>query len=172
MGGGAFGKWSDSPVMKITLIALSSLKETYLKEAAGEYAKRLGGYCDLKVIEIKPARLPEKPSAGEIESALEREAKEIAAKIPPNTYVTALCIEGKQKTSPEFAAAISQNYNLGCGMTFLIGSSHGLAESIKQRCNERLSFSKMTFPHQLFRVMLLEQLYRAFQIINGGEYHK
>ncbi len=159
-------------MIKITVIALSAFKESYLKEAAQEYVKRLGAYCDLNILEIKPARLPEKPSVSEIRVALEHEAKDIVGKIPPNTKVVALCIEGKELNSEEFAVQIKENCDLGRNMVFLIGSSHGLAEKVKQQCDKRISFSKMTFPHQLFRIMLLEQIYRAFQINNGGEYHK
>lgn len=159
-------------MMKITLIALASLKEKYLRDAAAEYIKRLSPYCDLKVIELDPVRLSEKPSYAEISSALSREAELIAKKIPSGDYVIPLCIEGKQLSSEEFADTISKEMNIGRGITFVIGSSCGLSESIKHRADLKLSFSKMTFPHQLFRVMLLEQLYRAFKICSGGAYHK
>ena len=159
-------------MMKITVIALSSLKEKYLKEAAAEYTKRLRAFCDLNIVEIEPIRLPEKPSAAEINSALEREAELIMKKIPNGSAVISLCIEGRQFTSEEFSDTVSSNKNLGRGLTFIIGSSCGLSDKIKQRSDIKLSFSKMTFPHQLFRIMLLEQLYRAFKIDSGGAYHK
>ena len=159
-------------MIKITVIALASLKEKYLKDAAAEYIKRLGAYCDLKVIELDPVRLPEKPSNAEINSALEREAELILKKIPAGDCVVPLCIEGKQLSSEEFAGVIEQEMNIGRGVTFIIGSSCGLADMVKRRADLRLSFSKMTFPHQLFRVMLLEQIYRAFKICSGGAYHK
>ena len=159
-------------MIKITVIALASLKEKYLKDAAAEYIKRLGAYCDLKIIELDPVRLPEKPSDAEINSALEREAELILKKIPAGDYVVPLCIEGKQLSSEEFSGVLEQEMNIGRGVTFIIGSSCGLADNIKRRGDLKLSFSKMTFPHQLFRVMLLEQLYRAFKIISGGAYHK
>lgn len=159
-------------MMKITVIALASLKEKYLKDAAAEYIKRLRTYCDLKVIELDPIRLPEKASLAEISSALEREAELIAKKIPAGDFVVPLCIEGKQLSSEEFANVLDKEINIGRGITFIIGSSCGLADNIKRRGDLKLSFSKMTFPHQLFRVMLLEQLYRAFKIISGGAYHK
>ncbi len=159
-------------MIKITVIALASLKEKYLREAAGEYVKRLGAYCNLKIIELDPVRLPEKPSESEINSALSREAELIAKKIPAGDLVVPLCIEGKQLSSEEFAGALREELNIGRGITFIIGSSCGLSEDIKRRADLKLSFSKMTFPHQLFRVMLLEQLYRAFKICSGGAYHK
>lgn len=159
-------------MMKITVIALSSLKEKYLKDASAEYVKRLGAFCDLKIIELAPVRLPEKPSPAEISSALEREAELINKKIPTGDFIVPLCIEGKQLSSEDFSIMMSEQMNMGRGVTFIIGSSCGLAESIKRRADLKLSFSKMTFPHQLFRVMLLEQIYRAFKISSGGAYHK
>ena len=159
-------------MMKITVIALASLKEKYLKDAAAEYIKRLRTYCDLKVIELDPIRLPEKASLAEISSALEREAELIAKKIPAGDFVIPLCIEGKQLSSEEFSGVLEQEMNIGRGVTFIIGSSCGLADMVKCRADLRLSFSKMTFPHQLFRVMLLEQIYRAFKISRGEKYHK
>lgn len=159
-------------MMKITVIALASLKEKYLKEAADEYIKRLGAFCDLKIIELDPVRLPEKPSPAEISAALCREAELIAKKIPAGDFVVPLCIEGKQLSSEEFAEMLEEKMNIGRGVTFIIGSSCGLSDDIKRRADLKLSFSKMTFPHKLFRVMLLEQLYRAFKICSGGAYHK
>ena len=159
-------------MIKITVIALASLKEKYLKDAAAEYTKRLSPYCDLKIIELDPVRLPEKPSDAEINSALEREAELILKKIPAGDFIVPLCIEGKQLSSEEFSGVIEEKMNIGRGVTFIIGSSCGLSESIKHRADLKLSFSKMTFPHQLFRVMLLEQIYRAFKICSGGAYHK
>lgn len=158
--------------MKITVIALASLKEKYLKEAADEYIKRLGAFCNLKIIELDPVRLPEKPSYAEISAALSREAELIAKKIPAGDFVVPLCIEGKQFSSEEFAEMLEEKVNIGRGVTFIIGSSCGLSDDIKRRADLKLSFSKMTFPHKLFRVMLLEQLYRAFKICSGGAYHK
>lgn len=159
-------------MMKITVIALASLKEKYLKEAADEYIKRLGAFCDLKIIELDPVRLSEKPSYAEISAALSREAELIAKKIPAGDFVVPLCIEGKQFSSEEFAEMLEEKVNIGRGVTFIIGSSCGLSDDIKRRADLKLSFSKMTFPHKLFRVMLLEQLYRAFKICSGGAYHK
>lgn len=159
-------------MIKITVIALASLKEKYLKEAAAEYVKRLGAFCDLKIIELGPVKLPEKPSSAEVSAALCREAELIAKKIPSGDLVVPLCIEGKQLSSEGFAGVLREEMNIGRGITFIIGSSCGLSENIKRRADLKLSFSKMTFPHRLFRVMLLEQIYRAFKICSGGSYHK
>ena len=160
-------------MIKITVIALASLKEKYLKDAAAEYIKRLGAYCDLKIIELDPVRLPEKPSDAEINSALEREAELILKKIPAGDYVVPLCIEGKQLSSEELSQKIMEIADFGTGnIVFIIGISYGLADRIKALSRVRLSMSKMTFPHKLARVMLLEQIYRAFMISSGGEYHK
>lgn len=159
-------------MIKIKIIALAGLKEKYLRDAADEYIKRLKGYCDLEIIELEPVRLPEKPSQVEINSALNREADMILKKIPDNTDVIPLCIEGKQYSSEEFADIILKDSNVGRGITFIIGSSYGLAEKIKEKSGKKISFSKMTFPHQLFRIMLLEQIYRAFRINSGSAYHK
>lgn len=159
-------------MMKVTLIALAGLKEKYLRDAADEYIKRLKLYCDLKIIELDPVKLPDKPSTGEINSALEKEAEMIIKKIPVNTKIIPLCIEGKQYSSEEFSEIMENSGNMGLGVTFIIGSSYGLSEKIKSKADKKLSFSKMTFPHQLFRIMLLEQIYRAFKICSGGAYHK
>lgn len=159
-------------MIKITVIALSGLKEKYLRDAAAEYQKRLGGFCDLKIEELTPVRLSEKPSVSEVNAALEREAELIIKKIPANSAVFPLCIEGNELSSENFAELIKNNADMGKGITFIIGSSYGLSEKVKALSSKRLSFSKMTFPHQLFRIMLLEQLYRAFRINTGGTYHK
>ncbi len=159
-------------MIKITVIALASLKEKYLRDAAEEYLKRLKGYCDIKVIELEPVRLPEKPSDSEINIALDREAELILKKIPQNNALIPLCIEGKGLSSEAFAETVRHNNDMGRGITFVIGSSYGLSDKVKQKADLKLSFSKMTFPHQLFRIMLLEQLYRAFRINSGSAYHK
>lgn len=159
-------------MIKITVIALAGLKEKYLREASDEYIKRLKGYCDLKIIEIEPVKLPEKPSEAEISAALDREYELIVKKIPQNSTVYTMCIEGAQLSSEEFAAALKVDSDFGKAVTFVIGSSYGLSDKIKRRADKKLSFSRLTFPHQLFRILLLEQLYRAFRINSGGAYHK
>lgn len=159
-------------MIKVTLITLGRLKEKYLRDAVEEYKKRLSRYCNLDIIEIEPVKLPEKPSQNEVNISLEREADEIIKKIPNGSEVFALCIEGRELSSTDFAEKIEQSSNMGKNLSFIIGSSYGLAERIKKLSNVKLSVSKMTFPHQLFRVMLLEQIYRAFKINEGSAYHK
>lgn len=159
-------------MIKVKLITLGKLKEKYLVSACEEYAKRLKGYCSFELTEIEPVRLPEKPSQGEIDKALLKEAELINAKIPQGSTVFAMCIEGKQLSSEELAEKIGDASNFGKNLAFIIGSSYGLDESIKRNADFRLSVSKMTFPHQLFRVMLLEQIYRGFKINEGSAYHK
>lgn len=159
-------------MIKITLITLGKLKEKYLRDAVDEYAKRLSRYCKLDVVELTPINLSEKPSQSEINAALLKEAETIEKRIPDGSVVTALCVEGKANTSEQFAELIDKNTNSGKNMCFIIGSSYGLSDSIKQMANLKLSLSEMTFPHQLFRVMLLEQIYRAFKINEGSTYHK
>lgn len=159
-------------MIKITFITLGKLKEKYLRDACGEYQKRLSRYCKLDIIELTPIALPEKPSQTEIDSALLREAEMIEKRIPENCTVTALCVEGKQLPSEKFADFVSKNTNSGKNMCFIIGSSYGMSNTVKQKANLKLSLSEMTFPHQLFRVMCLEQIYRAFKINEGSAYHK
>lgn len=159
--------------MNITVIALGKLKEKYLTDAISEYSKRISAYGKLQIIELNPVRLSDNPSQTEIDNALSKEAEEIKKKIPNNSYVFSLCIEGKEKSSEGFAKAISEaTLNGKSNIVFIIGSSFGLSPEIKQLSDFKLSFSPMTFPHQLMRVMLLEQIYRAFQINNNGKYHK
>ena len=159
-------------MIKITLITLGKLKEKYLRDAVDEYAKRLSRYCKLDIVELNPINLPEKPSQSEIDAALLKEADLIEKRIPENCVVTTLCVEGKSLSSEKLAEFVETNSNNGKNMCFIIGSSYGLSDIIKKKSNLKLSLSAMTFPHQLFRVMLLEQVYRAFKINEGGTYHK
>ena len=159
-------------MMKVTVICLGRLKEKYLTQACDEYRKRLSRYCQLDFVELEPIKLPEKPSKSEIDLALDKEADMILKKIPQNSELYTLCIEGKQLSSEEFAKNITGLKNMGKSLAFVIGSSYGLSPRIKNMSRLKLSFSQMTFPHQLFRVMLLEQIYRAFKIDEGSEYHK
>lgn len=159
-------------MIKCKIIALGSLKEKFFKEACAEYQKRLSRFCDLEICEIEPVRLPDNPSTGEIENALKKEADQIIKKIPQNAKVIALCVEGKEMPSEKLAAQIDEISAMGQGICFIIGSSYGLSNDVKKMADLRLSLSKMTFPHKLFRVMLLEQLYRGFMINQGSQYHK
>ncbi len=160
-------------MIKIKIITLGKLKEKYLREAEAEYLKRLSSYAKCELIEIEPVRLGENPSAAEIGKALSSEAELIKKKIPENSYILPLCIEGKQYSSEEMSSLMFKGVGAGYSpLVFIIGSSFGLHESVKNMANIKLSFSKMTFPHQLFRIMLLEQLYRGFKIEEGSKYHK
>ena len=159
-------------MIKITLIAMGKLKEKYLLDAFIEYKKRLSRYADFNLVELEPVRLSDNPSQNEINSALEKEAELIVKKIPQNTKVVSLCVEGKGMTSEKFSELVGECSDMGRGITLIIGSSYGLSETIKNMSELKLSLSEMTFPHQLFRVMLLEQIYRAFKIIEGSTYHK
>ena len=156
-------------MIKVTVIALGKLKEKYLRDAVEEYAKRLRRYCAFSVKELEPVRLPDKPSENEIKTALLREAEDIRRACPKSAYKIALCVEGKKLSSEEFSKRILSGVS---ELVFIIGSSYGLCEDIKNECDLRLSVSDMTFPHQLFRVMLSEQIYRAFKIGEGSAYHK
>ena len=160
-------------MIRIKIIALGKLKDKYLQDAAAEFLKRLSAYAKIDMVEITPVRLPESPSQAEISKALDTEAEMIMKKISSKDYVTALCIEGKQPSSEQLSAEISTHINGGDGsLVYIIGSSYGLSDKIKKKADERLSFGKMTFAHQLFRIMLLEQLYRSFKIYEGSKYHK
>lgn len=159
-------------MIKVTVIALGKLKEKYLLDAVKEYAKRLSSYCKLDLVEIEPLRISDKPSVNEINNILDKEAELILKKIPQNSEVIALCVEGRGLSSEKFAEKIKQSESMGKSITFIIGSSYGLSEKVKQMSSFRLSVSQMTFPHQLFRAMLLEQIYRAFKINEGSAYHK
>lgn len=161
-------------MLTVNFITVGKLKESYLREAADEYIKRLSGFCKIHVIEMAESRLDENPSVNQITTALSTEAKEILALMEgKRCYHIALCIEGKQLSSTELSRCIDQAAVRGNStINFVIGSSYGLSDSVKEKSTLRLSMSKMTFPHQLSRVMLLEQVYRAFQISNSGRYHK
>ena len=159
-------------MIKITIIAVGGLKDAFWKAAAGEYNKRLSAFCSLEEIEITPAYLPDSPSASQIEAALEEEGKKIIAKIPKQSKTCAMCIEGKESDSETFARQINDITSMCGHLVFIIGGSYGLSENVKANAQYRLSMSKMTFPHRMARVMLLEQIYRAFKINGGGTYHK
>ena len=158
---------------KVELLCIGKLKEKYWRDAAAEYIKRLQGYCRPAVIELPECRAPERPNPAQIATVIEREGEQILAKIPPQAYVIALCIEGKEMDSVALSELLSARSVAGDShLCLVIGGSFGLSDAVKRRADLRLSFSPMTFPHQLARVMALEQLYRAFQIAAGGRYHK
>lgn len=160
-------------MLNITLVCVGKLKEAYLREACAEYLKRLQGFCKMSVVEVDEVRLPDSPSAAQIAACIESEGKRIAAKLPAGAHVAALCIEGKTPSSEELSRTIEQAAIGGkSSIAFVIGGSYGLCGQIKSRAQLQLSMSRMTFPHQLARLMLLEQVYRAFQISANGKYHK
>ena len=160
-------------MLNITIIAIGKLKEQYLRDASAEYQKRLSASCKLNIIELNPEKLSDNPSAKEIENALNNEAKKIIEKIPKGAKVYSMCIEGKQRTSEELSAEIDSLAVEGASnIVFIIGGSFGLSDEVKKLSAFRLSMSKMTFPHQIARIMLLEQIYRAMQISMGTKYHK
>ena len=156
----------------VTLITVGTLKEDYLKEAVAEYKKRLSQYAKVEEIELKEERINDEDDRSEIERALEREAEKIISKIPKDSVCISLCVEGKQYASEELAELMQSAVNTKGRITLIIGSSHGLSQKVKSACDVRLSFSKLTFPHQLMKVMLFEALYRSFTIIAGKRYHK
>ncbi|MEG1551380.1 MAG: 23S rRNA (pseudouridine(1915)-N(3))-methyltransferase RlmH [Oscillospiraceae bacterium] len=160
-------------MINITIIALGKLKEKYMREFSAEYEKRLSAFCKLNIIELTPCKTSENPSKNEINNALSSEAKMIVSKIPANSHIFSMCIEGSQTESLKFSEKLQQIALMGkSNIVFIIGSSFGLSDEIKAMSNDKFSMSKMTFPHQMARIMLLEQIYRAFQISSGGKYHK
>ncbi len=160
-------------MIKITIIAVGRLKEKYFLGASEEYEKRLSRFCKLNIIEIEPEKLPDEPNASSVSSALQKEGKKILDKIPSDAFVTAMCIEGKQVDSEALSRKIEEGAARGVGhRIYIIGGSYGLSDEVKSRADEKMSMSLMTFPHKLARIMLLEQVYRAFMIIGGGTDHK
>lgn len=160
-------------MMNINFIVLGKLKEKYMKDFSAEYEKRLSGYCKLTVTELEPVKLSDNPSEQEIKNALTKETQMIKAKIPKNSFVFSMCIEGKQMSSEELSKKLEDIALTGKNnITFIIGSSFGLSDEIKQMSDYKFSMSKMTFPHKLARIMLIEQVYRALSITNNAKYHK
>ena len=152
-------------MQKVTILCVGKLKEKFYLDAAAEYGKRLQRHCRLEILELPEQRLPESPVQGEIDAALEKEAAAIREKLPKGCALVAMCIEGQLLSSEDLSRRKSH-------LMFLIGGSFGLHASLKAQADLRLSMSPMTFPHHLARVMLLEQLYRAYQIQEGTRYHK
>lgn len=158
-------------MMNINIIAVGKLKEKYLSDACAEYSKRLKAFCNLKIYEVNECRLPENPSEKDIIKCLEHEAADIMKLC--KGYLISMCIEGRQLSSVKFSEKIENAGISGTStVSIVIGSSHGIADSVKQMSDFKLSMSEMTFPHQLARVMLLEQIYRANMILSGRKYHK
>ena len=160
-------------MLNIKIICVGKLKEKFYTAAAAEYMKRLSTLCRLEVEELPESRLSAQPSQAEVEAALKKEGESIALRIPAGALTVALCVEGKQLSSVRFSQFLEACALKGRSkLCFLIGGSEGLSEEVKEKAEVRMSMSEMTFPHHLARIMLLEQLYRAFQIREGSRYHK
>lgn len=159
-------------MLNINIICVGKLKENYLKDAAAEYSKRLSKYCNLKFIEIQDEKLPNKINDSVICEVKEKECNKILENIKKDSYVMALDLKGKQFTSEEFSSKLEDITVKGFStINFIIGGTLGLTEEVLKKSNELISFSKMTFPHQLIRIFLEEQLFRAFKISNNETYH-
>ncbi|WP_442597193.1 23S rRNA (pseudouridine(1915)-N(3))-methyltransferase RlmH [Neobacillus sp. D3-1R] len=159
--------------MNISIITVGKLKEKYLKLGIDEFLKRLTAYAKMEIIEVPDEKAPEQLSDLEMEQVKQKEGEKILSKISPDTYVIALAIEGKMKSSEELADSLDKLATYGKSkIAFVIGGSLGLSNEVLQRADEKLSFSKMTFPHQMMKLILLEQIYRAFRINRGEPYHK
>ena len=160
-------------MQKVSIICVGKMKEKFYIEAAAEYVKRLSRFCKLEIVELPEDRLPDDPSQAQIDAALAKEADAIRAKLPASCYIIAMCVEGKTRSSEELARLMEDSVHQGGShLVFLIGGSFGLHPSVKALASFKLSMSPMTFPHHLARVMVLEQIYRAFKINEGSSYHK
>lgn len=160
-------------MLRVSLICVGKLKEKYLRDACGEYAKRLQSFCKFEIIEVDEEKVSDSPNDSQIENILSCEGRRILSKIDRSAKVIAMCIEGRQKSSKELAEYFDEAAVSGIStIAFVIGGSWGLSEEVKKRADLRLSMSAMTFPHQLARVMLCEQIYRGFSILSGTKYHK
>ena len=157
-------------MIKINIICIGKIKEKYFTDAIAEYAKRLTAFCKFNIIELSEERIKSNiPNRSQIDEVIFSEGKRIMQKISPSDYVVAMCIEGKSMSSEELSKLID---NASVSVDFIIGGSYGLDESVKKRADVRLSMSRMTFPHQMARMILSEQIYRAFEISSNGKYHK
>lgn len=161
-------------MLRINIICIGKIKEKYFTDAIGEYAKRLGAFCKFSMIELAEERVKSNtPNAAQIDEVINAEGKRILQKISPSDYVAAMCIEGKLLSSEELAQTLNNVAVVGKStVDFIIGGSYGLSQEVKNRADMRLSMSRMTFPHQLARVILSEQIYRSFEISTNGKYHK
>lgn len=159
-------------MINITVVAVGKLKESYLRDGCAEYIKRLSAFSRASIIEIDEERAPDNPSPAQIDKIIEKEGERIIKKIPKGAYVIPLCIEGKEYSSPDFSRLIEKISLEASEICFVIGGSFGLSDNVKQLGRAKLSFGKMTLPHQLARMVLLEQVYRAFSISANSKYHK
>ncbi|HBM74061.1 MAG TPA: 23S rRNA (pseudouridine(1915)-N(3))-methyltransferase RlmH [Clostridiaceae bacterium] len=159
--------------MNINIIAVGKLKEKYFKEGASEYLKRLSRFCKIEIIEVHDEKIPDNPNSTEIEMVKQKEGEQIKKHLKIDAYKIALCIEGEMMSSEKLSSKINSLMINGISnIVFVIGGSVGLSSEVVRDCDFQLSFSKMTFPHQLMRLILLEQIYRSFKIINNETYHK
>lgn len=160
-------------MFKIHIICVGNLKEKYLKDGCLEYIKRLSSYCKLSIVQVDEYKVPNNPSDSEITTAIKAEGKRIISKISSESFVVSLCIEGNMISSESLSKKINELSIYGkSDITFIIGGSFGLSDGVKNMSNFKMSLSKMTFTHQMTRMILLEQIYRSFQILNSGKYHK
>lgn len=150
----------------IKIVCVGKIKEAFYRDAIDEYKKRLSKYTDIEIIEVPDEGLTDQ------KTTLKKESEKILKVINPKDYIITMEIEGKELSSPELASKIDSIFNINSNITFIIGGSYGLSDEVKKISNFKLSFSKLTFPHQLFRILLLEQIYRAFKINNNESYHK
>lgn len=159
--------------MNIRIVAVGKIKEKYIQDGIKEFSKRLSRYCSLNIVEIDDEKAPENLSVKEMEIVKAKEGEKILAKIPQNSFIISLEIQGRQISSEDLSKKIDDLMISGVNdITFIIGGSLGLSQEVSNRSNYKLSFSKMTFPHQLMRLILLEQVYRGFRIMKGEPYHK
>jgi len=159
-------------MVQLTVITVGTLKEAYLRDAFAEYKKRLSQYARVEEVVIKEGEIKNEEDISEISRALDLEGTKILAAIPKDSYKIAMCVEGREYDSKALAALIGRAADEKGRIAFIIGSSHGLSDNVKRECDARVSFSKLTFPHQLMKVILSEALYRSFTIIAGKKYHK
>ena len=158
--------------MNINVLCVGKIKEKYFTDAIAEYSKRLSRFVKLNIIEVADEKIPDNASEKEMEIVKNKEGERILSKLPANSFTVTLCVEGKELSSTELAAKISDVSMTSSNITFIIGGSLGLSDDVKAASHLRLSFGRITLPHQLIRVVLLEQLYRAFKINNNETYHK
>ena len=161
-------------MLKINIICIGKIKEKYFSEAIAEYSKRLGAFCKLQIVELAEERIRDNnPNASQIDEVLKAEGRRIMLKISPSDFVAAMCIEGKQLSSEELSDKLDKIALSGKStVDFVIGGSYGLSDEVKSRADFKLSMSRMTFPHTMARMILCEQIYRAFEISTNGKYHK
>lgn len=158
-------------MLHVNIYCVGKIKEQYLRDAIAEYSKRLSKFCILDIIELPDKAIPDKTNSSIDQQIIDFESNQIIEKLPKNSYKIALDLTGKQYTSEEFASKISDLQNYNSTISFIIGGSLGMNNTLKNICNEKISFSKMTFPHQLMRLFLLEQIFRSFKILNNEKYH-